>query len=83
MSPGLRRGGWLNTVQKTLTCTTVGTKIPPFISANVARLEIGDKIFFQVRTLAACGKTEPKPHARLHRTRSNGMGLRSEMGLLG
>lgn len=50
VSPGLRRGGWLNTVQKTLTCTTVGTKIPPFISANVARLEIGDKIFFQVRT---------------------------------
>lgn len=47
VSPGLRRGGWLNTVQKTLTCTTVGTKIPPFISANVARLEIGDKIFFQ------------------------------------
>ena len=49
VSPGLRRGGWLNTVQKTLECSTLGIKIPPFLSANVARLEIGDKIFFQVR----------------------------------
>lgn len=47
VSPGLRRGGWLNTVQKTLECSTLGIKIPPFLSANVARLEIGDKIFFQ------------------------------------
>ena len=40
----MKRGGYLNIVQKTLPCLCKGSAIPPFIEVDVSRLDLGDRI---------------------------------------
>lgn len=44
VSPGIRRGGNVNKVMRTVRCSCPGDAIPPHFVVNVSKLDLGDKV---------------------------------------
>ena len=44
LSPGARRGGWINTLFPAVRCRCPGGSIPPYLEVDVSGLNIGDSV---------------------------------------
>ena len=43
-SPGIKRGGYINLVRRTVRCLCAGEDIPPSLEINVATMDIGASV---------------------------------------
>ena len=51
VSPGLKAGGRINWISRTIPCTARGDAVPQAFEVNISALEINDKMYYSDLTL--------------------------------
>lgn len=44
ISPGIKAGGFVNTIRKVIRCSCPGDTIPPYIEVDVSHLSVGQRV---------------------------------------
>ena len=44
--PGIKAGGRINWIKRTIPCMASGDAIPPFFEVDISRLDLNGKLFF-------------------------------------